>query len=747
VTSKAPGSRSVSEPARLRRAPRSAVLCAALAALWVAAPVSSAAAAQPTIPATWTTEVAATSARLRAEIAPEGLATTYHFLYLTEAAYLANLGAGREAFAGATKAPAGVDPPATGSPVLQSIAGLSAETAYRFRVLATNSSSPPGGTPGPERGFTTEAFGGGALLADGRGWEMVSPADKDGGQIQGPGGVSGGGVFQAAAAGNQVTYSSSASFGPESQGAPRASQYLSTRTESGWSTENITAPTLSGAYGTHPDGVPYQLFSLDLADRLLLDGRRCGEAESCPQGYALRDSVDGALTPSPEAPGLHFEGADPDLRHVVFSTCAALTPGASEIAGVGGSCDAAETNLYEWSEGGLSLINAPADHHARLAARSGAISADGDRVYFTAGEDSPIFLREAGRPLKSIADTSGGVGTFQTASADGSLAFYTVGGDLYRYDAGTEASELLAAEIQGVLGASEDGSRVYYLNSAGLFLWQAPGTTSELAAGPPSAFAGDSPPATGTARVSADGSHLAFLTSAQLSDYENRGDSEVYLYAAPTHTLTCVSCNPTGERPRGPSSIPGALANGTGPGATQAYKPRDLSADGSRLFFDSEDSLAVTDTNARPDVYEWEAGGSDTCGRAAGCLNLISSGRAPEGATFIDASADGSDVFFLTDGSLVPADPGSTDLYDAREGGGFPVAGEPIACEGDSCQSLPPEPEDPSPGTLVRGAANPPLQLPAKKKSRKHHKKKHHRKKHQRKKHRGRHAKKHRRPS
>jgi hypothetical protein len=722
--------RPLGERARVPRTLRWIALCGALTAFCIAASPSFAAAAPPAISATWTSEVAATSARLRAEIAPEGLPTTYHFLYLTEAAYLANLGAGREAFAGATKAPAGADPATTGAPVVQVITGLAAETAYRFLVVAANSAAPPGGTLGPERTLTTQAFGGAPLLADGRGWEMVSPVDKNGGQIQGPGGVSGGGVFQAAAGGGSITYGSTASFGPEAAGAPRASQYLSSRGEAGWSTENITGPTLSGAYGTHPDGVPYQLFSSDLAYGLLLDGRRCGEAESCPQGYSLRAGADGALTPSPEAPGLHLEGADPDLRHVVLSTCAALTPGATEIAGVGGSCDPAETNLYEWSEGALSLTNAAADHHARLAARSAAISTDGDRVYFTAGEDGPIFLREAGRPLKSIANTSGGVGTFQTASADGSLAFYTIGGDLYRYDAITEASEPLAAEVQGVLGAAADGNRVYYAGAHGIFIWDR-GVTTEVAAGADAALPSDYPPATGTARVGADGSHLAFLSQAQLGDYENRGDSEVYLYSAPAQSLSCVSCSPTGERPRGPSSIPGVVANGAGPGATRIYKPRVLSADATRLFFDSEDSLAVADTNSRPDVYEWEAGGSGSCARPAGCINLISSGKSAGGAEFLDASEDGSDAFFLTDGSLVGSDPGSVDVYDARVGGGLPEPAAPIACEGDACQSLPPEPEDPNPGTLVRGAANPPLHLPAaNKRHKKHHKKRHHRRRH-----------------
>jgi len=41
----------------------------------------------------------------------------------------------------------------------------------------------------------------------------------------------------------------------------------------------------------------------------------------------------------------------------------------------------------------------------------------------------------------------------------------------------------------------------------------------------------------------------------------------------------------------------------------------------------------------------------------------------------------------------------------------------------DSCQPLPPEPEDPTPGTLVPGPGNPPLHIsePKKKKPRKGH--------------------------
>jgi len=78
---------------------------------------------------------------------------------------------------------------------------------------------------------------------------------------------------------------------------------------------------------------------------------------------------------------------------------------------------------------------------------------------------------------------------------------------------------------------------------------------------------------------------------------------------------------------------------------------------------------------------------------------LISSGRAEGGAGFLDASADGSDAFFLTDGSLVSFDPAFFDVYDARVGGGSPDGEPTIPCFGDACQPLPPEPEDPGTGT------------------------------------------------
>ena len=45
---------------------------------------------RPRSPSTWPSELTTTGANLRAEVNPNGFATTYRFEYLTESAYEAN---------------------------------------------------------------------------------------------------------------------------------------------------------------------------------------------------------------------------------------------------------------------------------------------------------------------------------------------------------------------------------------------------------------------------------------------------------------------------------------------------------------------------------------------------------------------------------------------------------------------------------------------------------------------------------
>jgi hypothetical protein len=605
----------------------------------------------PTIPAVWVTGVTSTSAVLRAEVNPEGLATRYHFEYLTLTDYEANVADGHDAFAGARAAPSaagvGLSAGTATIPVGFTLIGpanpLTPGTAYRYRVVATNGA---GSIASSARAFRTPSIGAGQGLPDGRAWEMVSPVDKGGGAIEGPGQLFGGGQIQAASGGGGLTYGSATAFGGV-EGAPAVSQYLSVRGAAGWSTANISGPSEAGGYGDAPDGAPFKFFSDDLGRGLLANPRRCEPAEPCPRSYSIRESASGALASLPaQTAGMRVLSASPSLNRIVFES---------------------EGEAYEWSGGGLV-------------------------------------------PISLLPPTAGAGAAFQAVSADARYTFYTEGGRLYRYDATSETAADLTPSggVVGVLAVSPDGSRAYYQDASGLELWHE-GVLHQIAAGADATLPSDYPPATGTTRLAAAGTVLAFLSAAPIGAYDNADaetgepDTEVYIYDALADSLICASCVPTGERPGGSASIPGALVNGS----SALYRPRALSANGRRLFFSSTDALVGGDTNGAADVYQWEAPGQGSCTEAPGCVNLITSGRG-EGGSFLDASAGGDDVFFLTGESLVGSDPGSIDAYDARVGGGLPEPLTPIPCNGDACQPLPSPPQDPTAGTSVSTAPNPP---------------------------------------
>ncbi len=167
-------------------------------------------------------------------------------------------------------------------------------------------------------------------------------------------------------------------------------------------------------------------------------------------------------------------------------------------------------------------------------------------------------------------------------------------------------------------------------------------------------------------------------------------DEEVYLYDSDTASLTCVSCNPTGERPSGvldtehaeeglgllvdrrlvwvghrlAGNIPGWTAQNI---ESALYQSRYLSDQG-RLFFDSPDDLVPQAANHEEDVYEYEPSGVGSCESATGgCVSLLSSGSSPRESAFLEATPSGDDVFFITDAQLLPQDTDTAfDIYDAR---------------------------------------------------------------------------------
>jgi hypothetical protein len=244
-----------------------------------------------------------------------------------------------------------------------------------------------------------------------------------------------------------------------------------------------------------------------------------------------------------------------------------------------------------------------------------------------------------------------------------------------------------------------------------------------------------------TARVSPDGRYLAFMSDRSLTGYDNRdavsgeADQEVFLYDEQSHKLSCPSCNPTGARPHGMPYGSGAetpLVNNQGiwngewvaasvPGWVNislrgAIHQTSYLSDEGRLFFNSSDAMVPQDSDGLVDVYEYEPTGVGSCTRSEGCVQLISSGSTGQESVFLDASANGDDVFFISPTQLTAQDDDTAyDVYDAH------VCTAAVPCEqpsvapppcnnGEACKAAPaPQPAifgAPASATFT-GAGNP----------------------------------------
>jgi hypothetical protein len=286
------------------------------------------------------------------------------------------------------------------------------------------------------------------------------------------------------------------------------------------------------------------------------------------------------------------------------------------------------------------------------------------------------------------------------------------GDDLYEYDLEdgkltdltVDNTDVDGAAVQGVLQVSEDGSYVYFVAQGKLAGNAVAGVDNLYVShegGAPvfiATLAADDDvdwtlSRSDTSSLSEAGTRLAFVSDQSLTGYDNeqaepgecleygKGSgrcNEVYLFDASDGNLTCASCDQSGARPTGPSSL------GEEYDSDPEHRRRNFSEDGSRLFFQSTDALVPHASDGRRNVYEYEDGHVYAISDVAGAYESF----------FLDASASGNDVFFGTADQLLPQDQDkSIDVYDARVGGGFPVVVSPPPCDnGDSCKP-PPAPQ------------------------------------------------------
>jgi hypothetical protein len=191
---------------------------------------------------------------------------------------------------------------------------------------------------------------------------------------------------------------------------------------------------------------------------------------------------------------------------------------------------------------------------------------------------------------------------------------------------------------------------------------------------------------------------------------------EIFVFDAGEGRLHCASCSPSGAEPAGEALVALTVSH------ADTFMPRWISAGGAHVFFDTTQPLLPTDTDERMDVYEWEPQGTGSCTEGSplngGCLFLLSGGKPVTDAIFVDAADTGSDAFFTTRARLVPSDQdGKVDLYDAREGGGFPAASEAPHCAArETCAGPSQAPPSPSfPGTQSFQSSELPPSSPCKK--------------------------------
>ncbi len=785
--------------------------------------------APPTIDAQFATSAQSTSATVKAKINP-------HF-WTESTRYFVEYGTGKCSEGGCTQ-----QKPATPGALLEgpvtdedittaavALGGLAPDTTYHYRFVAQSDGGGP--TVGAEASFRTFpaieepqpdscsnlAFRSGASsrLPDCRAYEMVSPPDKNGGNIS-IGTVS---QSQADEAGQRLTYTSVTSFG-QAEGAFLTSQYLASREAGGWQSHSVQAPR--NTISLYPlGGISFQYwgFTPDLCNgwfvqdttEALVEGAP-GETPNlyrrnlCNDGYELLSTVvppNFKLNPLQSGYYAEPQGWSSDGTKTVFRANDKLTPNAApetkgeetfqlyESQGNGSlvlvsvlpskNNSAGKASVLPTSAGTASAVFGVGSQFDNVV---GAVSGDGGRVFWTAaknpalargGGPGAIYLRvNAGAEESPHSNTgkcieadkactypvSGLISEepaqYWQGNGEGTRAIFSIGEKLYEFEAEEPEEGPLSTKVtpiaegfKGFMGASTDVNRVYFVSSKAL-----PGTSGTPGAnnlyfyekgsgfklvgglsdkdmeGALAATNGPLSPVSPlpykrSSRVTPDGLHAAFLSTASLTGFDNtdqnngEADAEAFLYDAASGKVACASCNATGVRPSGrniklSSDLASFYAAARIPGWTTEFQPsRPLSDNGSRLFFESFEALVPRDTNGRTDVYEWEAAASKTeclntlrgelfLTESQGCLSLISSGQSSQDSEFFDATPAGNDVFFATLSSLVGWDTGLVDVYDARVNGGFPEPPQPKAsCEGEACQSPPAPPNDQTPASAT----------------------------------------------
>jgi hypothetical protein len=439
-------------------------------------------------------------------------------------------------------------------------------------------------------------------------------------------------------------------------------------------------------------------------------------------------------------------------EHVIFST-GRLQSGSSRCA-LAASADPSKCPVHRLAddappEGTGAVYDRSADGPTKMVsllpsdvtpgagqdAAFQGVSKDGVAVAFKIS--GVLYVRVADAGDGTTLKVAEGDPVYAGLSTGGHFLFYVAGGEkgvIHRFDTGDQNDVAVNQGAPGeVVNVSADGSHVYFiteetiagqgvLGQPNLFAWSG-GVTSLVGTVAPSdlektsnegpaelQFTPGAPaltnwtdwavapelqgreergPGAASSRTTPDGSVIVFESKTKLTGFENAGHTQIYRWDA-TNGVVCVSCNPRSST----ASLGARLQL-----LTLVPPPnliQNLSADGSRVFFETAEALLVEDVDGVNDVYEWQAGTG-----GASSLSLISSGRStevppleswalyqPKPNVIFGITPSGSDVVFLSQDELVPGagSGGAPNLFDARVDGGFPTPLPVAGCVEEACR-------------------------------------------------------------
>jgi Tol biopolymer transport system component len=506
------------------------------------------------------------------------------------------------------------------------LAGLVAASAF-----AAAPAEAEGGCPNE----TLRAENGSLSLPDCRAYERVTPAAKNGAEFNG-------GIFVSETPTPRIAFESLATFGGAEFTNLLGTSYEIARTPAGWATHPLGAPAsrFEGTDLTTP------LYSLGAGDTNLLGLRTRGEPVDGESLYLRQGSSITEI--GPEAPpsslrGLpnqegittnenlgysNFQLATPDLSHVVFEL---FSPGehnylwSFDLTGEGFL-----SSTYEYVGTGNTepfLVGVKGARHSNeLISGCGtslgsfasldtynAMSSDGSVVYFTPWGEDEIGACNSSVPARAHTELY--------ARVDGEKeSAHTVA---ISEPSATDcaACQTSSPSLATFQGASEDGSKVFFLTEGellpgnpgkNLYEYDFDGPARARVTSVSHLTSGAEAGVLGVTRVSADGSHVYFVATGELTAEANStgahskvGEPNLYAFDTRTGTVKFVATLASGD-----SELWKATDNG---------RQAQVTPDGRYLLFASVADLTPDDASSVSQLFRYDA--------ASGQLQRVSVGQ------------------------------------------------------------------------------------------------------------------------